>query len=280
MKKPIILAILDGWGIDKDNKGNAVTQGAMPFTESLKNKYPSLEAHAAGEWVGLPDGQMGNSEVGHIHLGAGRIKYESLSLINKEIKDKTFDKNKTLLASIENAVKNNSKFHIMGLFSNGGVHSHIEHIFALYRLAVKAGLKDIYLHAFADGRDTKPELVKQFIKEFYVLKQELKVGEIATISGRYYAMDRDKRFERTENAFDNLVKHTGNKYEDLLTYVDKQYSDGKNDEFIEPAFNSTLKNSLIEENDSVVFANFRPDRAIQLASFLTNKDYTYSPKTL
>nr|WP_250638281.1 2,3-bisphosphoglycerate-independent phosphoglycerate mutase [Spiroplasma clarkii] len=273
-KKPVVLAILDGWGLAEPSQGNAVDSAQMEFVESLKKQYPWVAAHASGEWVGLPDGQMGNSEVGHIHLGAGRIKYESLSLINKAIKDKSFETNPIIKQAIDNALKNQSAFHIMGLFSDGGVHSHMNHMFATFKSAAKAGVKEIYVHLFTDGRDTKPTVALNYLSELEDLFKEYKVGQVGSISGRFYSMDRDKRMERTTEAYKSLVDRTcENSFTDPKAYIQSQYDQGKDDEGILPAFNQSAANGYIKPNDSVVFANFRPDRAIQLASTLTNKDY-------
>ncbi|APE74335.1 2,3-bisphosphoglycerate-independent phosphoglycerate mutase [Spiroplasma citri] len=272
-KQPILLAILDGWGIAPDSKGNAVTQGHMVNVEKLKTKYPWVSAHAAGEWVGLPEGQMGNSEVGHIHLGAGRIKYESLTLINKTIKDGTFNQNPELLAAINFAKKSNGAFHIMGLFSVGGVHSHLNHIFAAYKLAAQEGIKEIYLHIFGDGRDTKPECIKIYLEQFQQLQNQLKVGEIATIGGRYYAMDRDKKYDRVQIAYDVLVSRKGSEFSDPIEYINREYQAGRNDEFLMPAYNINTPKGYIKSGDGVFFANFRPDRAIAIASALTNPNF-------
>ncbi|MBW3058261.1 2,3-bisphosphoglycerate-independent phosphoglycerate mutase [Spiroplasma poulsonii] len=272
-KQPILLAILDGWGIAPDSKGNAVTQAHMTNVEMLKAKYHWVAAHASGEWVGLPAGQMGNSEVGHIHLGAGRIKYESLTLINKSIKDETFNQNPEILAAINFAKQNNSAFHIMGLFSDGGVHSHLNHIFAAYQLAAKEGVKEIYLHLFGDGRDTKPECIKTYIEQFNALQAVLKVGVIATIGGRYYAMDRDKKYDRVQVAYDVLVSRKGAEFSDPLAYIDQEYAAGRNDEFLMPAYNINTPQGYIKAGDGVFFANFRPDRAIAIASALTNANF-------
>ncbi|WP_338955609.1 2,3-bisphosphoglycerate-independent phosphoglycerate mutase [Spiroplasma endosymbiont of Polydrusus cervinus] len=269
-KQPILLVILDGWGIAPDAEGNAITQGHMVNVEMLKAKYPLVSAHASGEWVGLPEGQMGNSEVGHIHLGAGRIKYESLTLINKAIKDGTFKQNPEILAAINFAKKNNGAFHIMGLFSDGGVHSYVNHIFAAYQLAVQEGLKEIYLHVFGDGRDTKPECIKIYLEQFQQLQEQLKVGVIATIAGRYYAMDRDKKYDRVQVAYDVLVARKGAEFSDPIEYIDREYAAGRNDEFLMPAYNVNAPKGYIKAGDGVFFANFRPDRAIAIASALTN----------
>lgn len=273
-KQPVILTILDGWGLAESNEGNAVLNAEMKFVESLKKDYPWVKAHASGEWVGLPEGQMGNSEVGHIHLGAGRIKYESLSLINKVIKDKTFENTLEIKNGIKHCLDKKSAYHIMGLFSDGGVHSHMKHMFAAFEAAAKLGVKEIYLHLFTDGRDTKPTIAIEYIKELQVLIKKYKVGEIASISGRFYSMDRDKRFERTLEGYKSLVTRTcKNSFTDPIKYIQEQYELGKDDEGILPAFNSDSKNGFIKENDTVLFANFRPDRAIQMASVLTNKEY-------
>ncbi|AOG60117.1 2,3-bisphosphoglycerate-independent phosphoglycerate mutase [Spiroplasma helicoides] len=273
-KKPVVLAILDGWGLAAPGKGNAVIEANMSFVESLKKEYPWVEAHASGEWVGLPEGQMGNSEVGHIHLGAGRIKYESLTLINKAIKEHTFEKNETINKAIENCKKNTSAFHIMGLFSDGGVHSHMKHMFATFEAAARAGLKEIYVHLFTDGRDTKPAVAINYLNELLDLFSKYGVGQVGSISGRFYSMDRDKRMERTAEGYSSLVdRKTNNSFTDPIEYIKSQYDQGKDDEGIIPAYNSAAPEGYVKSNDSVVFINFRPDRAIQMASTFTNKDY-------
>ncbi|ASP28656.1 phosphoglyceromutase [Spiroplasma corruscae] len=273
-KNPVILAILDGWGIAGNDEGNAVLKANMNFVEQLKKDYPWIEAHASGEWVGLPEGQMGNSEVGHIHLGAGRIKYESLSLINKAIKDDLFESNKEIIGAIDNVKNNNSALHIMGLFSDGGVHSHMKHMFAAFEAAAKSGLKEIYLHLFTDGRDTKPKVALEYLDELYKLIKKYGVGQIGSISGRYFSMDRDKRMERTADAYKSLVdRKYSSSFEDPYKYINEQYENGKDDEGILPAYNSSCPNGYVKENDSVIFTNFRPDRAIQMASTFTNKNY-------
>ncbi|AUB31217.1 2,3-bisphosphoglycerate-independent phosphoglycerate mutase [Spiroplasma floricola] len=273
-KKPVVLAILDGWGLAEPGKGNAVLQANMEFVESLKKEYPWVSSHASGEWVGLPEGQMGNSEVGHIHLGAGRIKYESLSLINKAISENKFDSNEEIQKAIKNSLDKNSAFHIMGLFSDGGVHSHMKHMFATYESAAKAGVKEIYLHLFTDGRDTKPTVALNYLKELNTLIEKYKVGQVASISGRFYSMDRDKRMERVAEGYKSMVnRNCENSFTDPASYIQSQYDLGKDDEGIIPAYNSNCNNGYVKENDTVVFINFRPDRAIQMASTFTNHDY-------
>lgn len=279
VKQPILLVIIDGWGIAPDSKGNAVTQGNMINIEKLKIKYPWISAHASGEWVGLPKGQMGNSEVGHIHLSAGRIKYESLTLINKEIENNNFNNNKEILSVINFTKKNNSDFHIIGLFSDGGIHSHLNHIFAIYKLAAQKNIKNIYLHIFSDGRDTKPEYIKIYIKKFQQLQNKLKVGKIATICGRYYAMDRDKKYDRIKMAYDVIVSKKGNKFKDPIEYINNEYKNGRNDEFILPAHNINTPEGYIKSGDGIFFVNFRPDRAIAIASALTNHNFPNKNET-
>ncbi|AHI53539.1 phosphoglyceromutase [Spiroplasma sabaudiense Ar-1343] len=273
-KQPVLLAILDGWGIAPGNAGNAVAQANMEFVESLKKDYPWVAAHASGEWVGLPDGQMGNSEVGHIHLGSGRIKYESLTLINQAIKNKSFSKNEEILAAINFAKKNNGAFHIMGLYSDGGVHAHMSHMLAAFETAANSGLKEIYVHLFSDGRDTKPMVLETYLNALESLFAKYKVGMIGSISGRFFAMDRDKRLERTAQAYETLFTHNGaNSFTDARSYIQEQYNLGKDDEAIIPAFNKNAANGFIKKGDGVLFANFRPDRAIQLAATITNENY-------
>ncbi|WP_338969521.1 2,3-bisphosphoglycerate-independent phosphoglycerate mutase [Spiroplasma endosymbiont of Labia minor] len=272
-KRPILLTILDGWGVAKDSSGNAITQANMTFVESLKKEYPWVEAHASGEWVGLPEGQMGNSEVGHIHLGAGRIKYESLSLINKAIKDKIFENNEELNSAMDFAINNNSALHIMGLFSDGGVHSHMNHMFEVLKLAKKKNLSEVYLHLFGDGRDTKPMIIQEYIDLLQKLIDQLNLGKIASIIGRFFAMDRDKRFERTAAAYKILTRHDGAHFDNVNNYIKSEYESHHDDESLTPAFNTETPNGFVKKGDAVIFTNFRPDRAIQMASIFTNKNY-------
>ncbi|WP_339029699.1 2,3-bisphosphoglycerate-independent phosphoglycerate mutase [Spiroplasma endosymbiont of Cantharis nigra] len=273
-KKPVVLAILDGWGIAEQQEGNAVFQANMEFVESLKKQYPWASSHASGEWVGLPEGQMGNSEVGHIHLGAGRIKYESLTLINKAISDNKFESNDEIQKAIKNSLDKNSAFHIMGLFSDGGVHSHMNHMFATFKAAAKAGVKEIYIHLFTDGRDTKPTVALNYLEQLNALFKEYKVGQVGSISGRFFSMDRDKRMERVAEGYKSLVdRNCENSFTDPAKYIQSQYDLGKDDEGILPAYNKTCENGFVKKSDTLVFINFRPDRAIQMASTFTNKNY-------
>lgn len=279
-KKPIVLAILDGFGLDDPNKSsNAVAKANMVNVENLKKEYPWVKAHASGKWVGLPDGQMGNSEVGHIHIGAGRILYQSLSLINNALKDQSFYKNAEINNAINFAKKNNGAFHIMGMLSDGGVHSHINHFIGALETAAKAKFDNVYLHIITDGRDTKPSVAKNYIKELQKAIAKFKIGKIASISGRYYAMDRDKRWERVEKAYDAIANRKGLEFSDPLTFIDDAYKNNQTDEFIVPGFNKTLSDDAkVKSGDGVLFINFRPDRAIQLASVMTNDKYLWVPK--
>lgn len=273
MKKPIVLCILDGIGIGKDNQYNAVYLAKTPTLDYLKKNYSHSRLKCGGRAVGLPENQMGNSEVGHLNIGAGRVVYQSLTLINSKIEDKSFFKNESLLAAINHAKKNNSKLHLMGLLSDGGVHSHIDHLKALLKLCKINNFNNVYVHAFMDGRDTLRDSGIEYVKDIIKFMNEEKIGQIASISGRYYAMDRDKRFERNKLAYDVMVNNSNESYEDELTYLQKSYDSEVFDEFILPAYNKNL-NVKISDNDSVICFNFRPDRSIQISSLLTNPDYS------
>lgn len=279
IKKPIVLMILDGFGEREDDFGNAVKNASMPCYQSLIKMFPHIYLEASGESVGLPQGQIGNSEVGHLNIGAGRVVYTGLSLINKDIKDKVFDTNPSLLSAIKHAIKNKSKLHIMGLLSTGGVHSSQEHIFKMIEVANTYGLSPV-IHIFGDGRDVPPQTITKDIKLLLDLLNTYK-GRIGTISGRFYAMDRDKRFERTELAYKTLIGIDANFYEDPIEYVNNQYQQEIYDEFLLPATRND-ESVYITDNDAIIFANFRPDRARQLSHmFIGSKLYDYtSPKKL
>jgi len=273
VKQPILLAILDGWGIAPASEGNAVTNANMEFVEQLKREYPWVAANASGRWVGLPDGQMGNSEVGHIHLGAGRINPESLLKLDLAVEDGSIGTNQEIVNAFNFVKKNDSTLHLMGLFSDGGVHSHMNHMLAIYQAAVKFGLNEIKFDLITDGRDTEPKVATKFVQQLVDLIAKLKVGEIASISGRYYAMDRDKRFERLKVAYDAIVSHRDVKtFTDPIAYLESEYNNGHDDEMIDPAYNEQTGAGL-SANDAMIFTNFRPDRAIQMASIMTNHDY-------
>jgi len=280
MKKPVILIVMDGYGLRKDEIGNAVLMAKTPNLKLLMKEYPTNHLEASGLSVGLPDGQMGNSEVGHLNLGAGRIVYQSLTRINKEIKDGTFFTNEVYLNAVKNVLKYDSKLHIFGLLSDGGVHSHINHLKAMITLAKKEGVKETYLHGFLDGRDVPPRSAITYIEEIEEFMADIKYGKIGSISGRYYAMDRDKNWDRIQKAYDVLVGSDSTNYETASAGVLASYEAGVDDEFVIP-FN-VVKESIVEDRDSVIFANFRPDRAIQIGTAISNPtesgvDYAKGP---
>lgn len=277
-KQKVLLTILDGFGIAPDNEKNAISNANMPTYKYLKTNYPSVQCHASGQWVGLPIGQMGNSEVGHLHIGSGRVLYQSLTLINNSIQNGTFYKNETISNAISNAKIKNKALHIIGLLSDGGVHSHIEHIIAILRAGHLQGLKKVYVHAILDGRDTKKDLAKHFIQQLLGAFEQYPEAKLSSISGRYYAMDRDQRWERVQQAYDVMVERRGPEFNNAFDYIDQHYNQDIYDEFIIPASNLQCPEGIINDGDSVIFANFRPDRAIQLASVLTNNKYIYVPK--
>lgn len=274
-KQPILLAILDGFGIAEKNSTNAISEAKKPNLDYFCANYPHMALDASGLAVGLPAGQMGNSEVGHLHIGAGRTIYQSLTLINKAITEKTFFSNQVIKDAIHKAKENNSKLHIIGLLSDGGVHSHINHILALLEYCAQENFSNVYIHAILDGRDTKSNVAKIYLQQLIDKMNALKIGAIATISGRYYAMDRDQRWDRLQLAYDAMVYHKGISFTDSLAYIDQEYQADHSDEFVMPAFNQNLADSKISDQDSIIFANFRPDRAIQLSSALTNADYPF-----
>ena len=269
--KKAILIIMDGWGLGKIKSSDAIQNAQTPFVSSLYQKYPNSTLITCGEDVGLPEGQMGNSEVGHLNLGAGRVVYQELQRINVAIRSGEFQKNPVLLSAIRYAKENNKTLHLLGLVSDGGVHSHINHLKALASLCNTEGLKDVLIHAFTDGRDTDPKSGLRFLTE---LQEHLKTstGEIATIIGRYYAMDRDKRWERVKLAYDAMVSGIGFKTTDILGSVKKSYEEGKTDEFINPIINTNIENTKIKDGDVVISFNFRTDRCREITEVLTQVD--------
>ncbi|KPU26472.1 phosphoglyceromutase [Caloranaerobacter sp. TR13] len=273
--KPVALIILDGWGIGKDYEGNAILKAKTPNYKMLLENYPSTKLEASGLSVGLPEGQMGNSEVGHLNIGAGRIIYQEFTRISKAIENGEFFEKQEFIKAIENAKKNNSSLHLMGLLSDGGVHSHNTHLYALLDLAQKYGLKDVYIHCFLDGRDVPPKSAKKFIEELENKISELGVGKIATISGRYYAMDRDKRWDRTKKAYDAMVLGKGRVAATSIEALNKSYDEDITDEFVIPTVivkdGSPIK--VIEDNDSIIFFNFRPDRARQITRAFVDDNF-------
>jgi len=275
-KSPVALIILDGFGCRNENKGNAVAQANKPNFDRYWKNFPNQHLTASGEAVGLPEGQMGNSEVGHLNIGAGRIVYQSLTRVNVAIREGEFEKNETLVGAINHVKKEGTSLHLFGLLSDGGVHSHIQHMFALLRLAAAEGVEKVYVHAFLDGRDVGPQTAEGFIQETMDEMKKIGVGEFATISGRYYSMDRDKRWERVEKSYRAMVYGEGPSYTNPMDVVKDSYEKGIYDEFVLPSVitrESGEPVATISENDAVIFYNFRPDRAIQISNTFTNKDF-------
>ncbi|MGG3956413.1 2,3-bisphosphoglycerate-independent phosphoglycerate mutase [Anoxybacillus kestanbolensis] len=275
-KKPVALIILDGFALREETFGNAVAQAKKPNFDRYWNEYPHATLTACGEAVGLPEGQMGNSEVGHLNIGAGRIVYQSLTRVNIAIREGEFERNETFLAAMDHVKKHGTNLHIFGLLSDGGVHSHINHLFALLKLAAKEGVKNVYIHGFLDGRDVGPQTAKTYIQQLNEQIAQIGVGEIATLSGRYYSMDRDKRWERVEKAYRAMVYGEGPSYRDPLACIDDSYANGIYDEFVLPSVivrEDGTPVATIQDNDAVIFYNFRPDRAIQISNTFTNDDF-------
>ena len=269
--KKVLLCILDGVGLSDEIVGNALYNANTPVLDKLFIDYPNSKLDASGELVGLPIGQMGNSEVGHMNIGAGRIVYQPLGLINSKIKDGSFYENKNLLEVINHVKENNSKLHIMGLLSDGGIHSNIEHIFSLLELCKKNNINKVYLHIFTDGRDTSPYSGEGYIRKLENKIKELNIGSISTISGRYYSMDRDNNYDRLKKAYDAIVNGIGPTYKSAIDSWQENQKNNITDEFIIPSIID--KEGLIESNDGIIHANFRPDRIRELGSALTNKDF-------
>ena len=262
MKKPIALLIMDGYGYNPEEKGNAISAVENKYIDTLLEKYPNTLIDASGMAVGLPDGQMGNSEVGHTNIGAGRIVYQELTRITKAIQDGDFFKNDVLLQAMENCKQNGTALHLMGLLSDGGVHSHNTHLYGLLELAKKSGLTEVYVHCFLDGRDVPPSSAKEYLAQLEDEMKKIGVGKIATIMGRYYAMDRDNRWERVEKAYSAMVKGVGETAASSEEAITASYANEVVDEFVLPTVIDGAK--TISENDSVIFFNFRPDRAREI----------------
>lgn len=277
--KKVIFAILDGFGIRDEEKGNAIKNASTKAIDKLLKEFPNSELKASGEEVGLPKGQMGNSEVGHITIGSGRIVNQPLQKINKALEDKSFYNNKEILKAIEHAKKNNSKLHILGLLSDGGVHSHINHIFALIKMAKDEGIKNLYIHAFLDGRDVAYNSAGTYIEKLEKYLEKEKIGKLATISGRFYSMDRERMWDKTKQSYDALVYKAAPIISDYKTVLEENYKKGIYDEFIPPTIIN--ENGIIEDNDSMIVANFRPDRIPQLIGAFAKEDFSYfKTKTL
>ncbi len=275
MSKKVVLVILDGWGLGDGSKSDAIATANTPFVDSLFEKYPYSTLRTSGENVGLPDGQMGNSEVGHLNIGAGRVVYQDFAKINKEVREKLIDKNKTLIDTFQYVKQNNKALHLIGLVSDGGVHSHQLHLHHLCDMAKANGLENVFIHAFTDGRDTDPKSGLKFITS---LQEHLKnsVGKIASIIGRYYAMDRDKRWERIQQAYNLLVKGEGTKTQNLIDAINHSYAENVTDEFIKPIVVTDANNTpiaTIKDGDAVICFNFRTDRCREITTALTQKDF-------
>ncbi len=271
-KKPTVLMILDGYGLNDRKDGNAIALAETPVMDELMATCPFVKGDASGMAVGLPDGQMGNSEVGHTNMGAGRIVYQMLVKITKDIQDGTFFKNPVLVAAMENCKEKNSALHLMGLVSPGGVHSHTDHLYGLLEMAKQHGLEKVYIHAYLDGRDVPPSSAAGYMAEAVAKMKELGVGSVATISGRFYAMDRDNAWDREEKAYNALVFGEGVTGEsDPVKAIERSYENGVTDEFMLPTV--TDQNGMIHENDSIIFFNFRPDRARQLTRAFVDPDF-------
>lgn len=275
-KKPTVLMILDGYGLNEKTEGNAVAEGKTPVMDKLMAECPFVKGNASGMAVGLPEGQMGNSEVGHLNMGAGRIVYQELTRITKEIQDGDFFQNEALLKAVANAKKKDSALHMFGLLSDGGVHSHNTHLYGLLELAKREGLQKVYVHCFLDGRDTPPTSGKGFVEELEAKMKEIGVGEIATVMGRYYAMDRDNRWDRVELAYKAMVKGEGEKAQGGSLAVQQSYDAGKNDEFVLPTVveKDGKPVAKIQDQDSIIFFNFRPDRAREITRAFCADDFS------
>ena len=275
MKKPLVLCIMDGFGINPQDEGNAIKMAKTPNLDKLFLNYPNTTLLASGMAVGLPDGQMGNSEVGHTNIGAGRIVYQELTRITKSISDGDFFQNEALLKAIENCKEKGTSLHILGLLSDGGVHSHNAHIYAIAELAKKEGLKDVFVHCFLDGRDVPPASGKDFVSELSDKLNEIGVGKIATVMGRYYAMDRDNRWDRVEKAYRAMVFGEGETAACGVCAVSNSYEKDVTDEFVVPSVITENGEAVgkIRMGDSVVFANFRPDRAREITRTLVDPDF-------
>lgn len=274
--KKMLFVILDGYGLAEDTSKSALARAKQPYLDELFKTRPWTWAHASGEHVGLPEGQMGNSEVGHMNIGAGRVVWQDITRIDHAIKTGEIFKNDTLLRLIGKVKEKNVKLHIMGLFSDGGVHSHLRHLYPILELAKKHELEEVYVHAFMDGRDTPPHNGVKYVKEFQEKAKEIGTGKLATIVGRYYAMDRDKRWERTEKAYRMLVEGEGQKFTDPVEAVEASYKDDKTDEFIMPIVltENDIPVALIEDGDALLFFNFRTDRPRQITTALTDPDFS------
>ncbi|NLP37191.1 MAG: 2,3-bisphosphoglycerate-independent phosphoglycerate mutase [Firmicutes bacterium] len=274
--KPLVLLILDGWGLSRKQEGNAIQQAHTPYYHHLLANYPVAKLQASGEAVGLPEGQMGNSEVGHLNIGAGRVVYQDLTRITKAIKEETFFTNPTLLSALEHVKRTGSCLHLMGLVSDGGVHSHLQHLFALLKLAKRHELQKVYIHAILDGRDVGPKSARTYLTALEEKLCALKLGAVATVAGRYYTMDRDRRWERVELAYRAMVQGEGEMAASSLHALENAYERGETDEFVQPTVildKGGKPLATINSPDAVIFFNFRPDRARQITRAFTDTDF-------
>ena len=276
--KKVLLCIMDGVGLRKNSLGNAYLNANTPTLDSLMKEYPHISLEASGEHVGLPKGQMGNSEVGHSTIGSGRVIYQSLEKINKSIEDHTFFSNKEILSAISHAKENNSRLHLIGLLSDGGIHSHINHLFALLDICKEQNFTNIYIHVITDGRDTAPDSGLKYIESLEVKLKELGFGKIATLCGRYYMMDRDNNYDRVKLAYNMLVEGTASKYETAALAWQANQDKNITDEFIMPSL--IEEKGLIKDNDAIITFNFRPDRLRELYSCLTNESFPSFQRTI
>ncbi len=274
-RKPIVLMILDGYGLNEKSEGNAVAQAKTPVMDALMKEYPFARGNASGMAVGLPEGQMGNSEVGHLNMGAGRIVYQELTRITKEIQDGTFFENPALLKAVENCKKNGSALHLMGLLSDGGVHSHNTHLYGLLELAKRNGLDKVYVHCFLDGRDTPPASGREYAEALAAEMEKIGVGKIASVMGRYYAMDRDNNYDRVKLAYDAMTKGEGLTAACGVCAIQESYDRGETDEFVKPtlAMENGKPVAVVGDGDSVIFFNFRPDRAREITRAFCDDDF-------
>ena len=274
-KNPVMLMVLDGWGLGTEYEGNAIHLANKPNFDKYSKIYPTTKLKASGMAVGLPEGQMGNSEVGHLNIGGGRIVYQELTRISKSIEDGDFFQNEEFLKAIDNVKKNGSKIHIMGLVSDGGVHSHNTHLYGLLELFKRQGLKNVYIHAFLDGRDVSPVSGSGFLSELEEKIRKIGVGKIATVSGRYYAMDRDKRWERVKLAYESIVLGKGKYDDNAVEAVKKSYSEEITDEFVVPTVITEDGKAIatVDDDDSIIFFNFRPDRARELTRAIVDDEF-------
>lgn len=275
--KQYVLMILDGVGLNDEEKGNAFKMANTPNLDRYVEKYPNTYVQTSGLAVGLPEGQMGNSEVGHTNIGAGRIVYQELTRITKEINEGKFFENQVLLNAMNHVKENNSSLHLLGLVSDGGVHSHIDHLYALLEMAKRNNIEKVYVHAILDGRDTSPTSAVDYLKELENKMKEIGVGKVATLAGRYYAMDRDNRWDRVEKAYDAVVNGKGNSFKTVQKAIETSYEAQEFDEFVKPIVivdDEQEPVAKISENDSVVYFNFRPDRARELTKAITMPDFS------